>query len=1235
MNKTKARYSPTEYIGINATERVILNDFHWIFRPQPICDMGIDAHVERADKGKPTGKKIELQIKTGSSHFKKYEDGLVFYGENVHLEYWTNHSNPVVLVGHLPDTGKTYWVKITNEHIEKTPKAWKIKIPYSQELNSKALNEFITITESSPVSSISQQISSVNEGPESRGIYGRQSDINKIISCLSSKTIVTLYGMSGIGKTALINEVIISNVFKKYGTLRLTAYPGMKFPEIYRQVAPALGCRDENPTPPIRLFNREIDFTNFARFAGKSPPFIIHVSQAHNLYNNRKFHDLDLLDFFSAIAQYAPNVKVILECREIPPENSLPAKLNKTIKIIGLNQESLKDYFHRPFVKEPKKGWNLTAEEAGVICHRLSDKDKKSQRAHPLGMFLLASVADGMNSTPIKVLERHEDSLRDKLEENLFQDLYDKVLSSSERHVLRLCALYREEIPDEHTDNLNELAKNINAFDHFVRRCLLTPDETQEKYYLHRLIALLTKNRIDKKNNEFFSNHECIANAWLHKVKYAKRISLPRMRAASEAIYHLTEAKSFYRLQEISERWIRTDIISHLVKVSSRLNSEGRKKDNLHVLNLIVAIDPDNHAGHRFLGGAIEAIKGRGNDEALKHYEKAYNFRPEFPPYLASLGHCLLSRGEPQIFLEIVDNLESRIRQEVMNGYNYAIYTQCLSKLDQKEHASKIRQEKIAEGIRHASIYTDEAVYLRNKGQLFEAMAILDKAESLCVSNEHTEFTRVTILHKKGDNAEASKISQSHIKARSKQPAFYCEEAKYLCSTGKLEDALNIILQAKKNGAISEDTHFTHIDILKKKGKNEDASKIRRSQIKSRSRIVAFYIDEAVYLRDLKKFSEAFAVLDDAHQLGISNEYSLSVRASILEKKGDKTSASDIRQKMIEAGTKDSVFYSDEAKYLSDQGKHDDALDLINLAENNKISNDYALAIKARILGKIGKKKEASSIRIKQIALNSQNPAFYTDEAEYLLQQSKYDKALEILDQAESIGANNEYTKSVRAKILDQKGHRKEASDIRTRQIKSGSLNPIFYNDEAVRLRDTGKTEKALKLLDAAANLNAINNYSITIRASILEKMGNGKMASDLRQKHIRAKLRHSALYNDEAVYFLNLGMLNEALSVLDEANKIGISDDHNLSIRASILEKNGDVTAASNLRQSKIKSGTLDPVFFNDEAVSLRNIEKFDEALEILELANIKNVGNQNTNSIRASILKKKKAYLGRDKHK
>jgi hypothetical protein len=96
------RYSATERIGVNAVERIALDQLGWIFREQPIADMGIDAHIERVDDGNPTGKLVALQIKTGASHFRVTNGVLIYYGNATHLEYWTGHSLPVLLVAHLP-----------------------------------------------------------------------------------------------------------------------------------------------------------------------------------------------------------------------------------------------------------------------------------------------------------------------------------------------------------------------------------------------------------------------------------------------------------------------------------------------------------------------------------------------------------------------------------------------------------------------------------------------------------------------------------------------------------------------------------------------------------------------------------------------------------------------------------------------------------------------------------------------------------------------------------------------------------------------------------------------------------------------------------------------------------------------------------------------------------------------------------------------------------------------------
>ena len=144
------RYTPTERLGVNATEHLIVKEVGWIFREQPIVDMGIDAHIESVENGNPSGKLIGVQIKTGPSHFKDKGDLLVYYGDITHLDYWLNHSLPVILVAHLPDSNETYWVQVNSTNAQKTKKHWKIEIPKSQPLDSSAnesLNEISEGTE--------------------------------------------------------------------------------------------------------------------------------------------------------------------------------------------------------------------------------------------------------------------------------------------------------------------------------------------------------------------------------------------------------------------------------------------------------------------------------------------------------------------------------------------------------------------------------------------------------------------------------------------------------------------------------------------------------------------------------------------------------------------------------------------------------------------------------------------------------------------------------------------------------------------------------------------------------------------------------------------------------------------------------------------------------------------------------------------------------------------------------
>lgn len=144
------RYSKTERVGVNAVEAIVVKELGWIFREQLIVDMGIDAQIERVDNGIPTGKLIAVQIKTGESHFKETKDAFTYYGRLAHLDYWTGHSLPVILVAHLPSLGKTFWALINEATVQRTKRAWKIAIPKINQLGRETMDALSIAAEGSP-----------------------------------------------------------------------------------------------------------------------------------------------------------------------------------------------------------------------------------------------------------------------------------------------------------------------------------------------------------------------------------------------------------------------------------------------------------------------------------------------------------------------------------------------------------------------------------------------------------------------------------------------------------------------------------------------------------------------------------------------------------------------------------------------------------------------------------------------------------------------------------------------------------------------------------------------------------------------------------------------------------------------------------------------------------------------------------------------------------------------------
>ena len=109
----------------------------------------------------------------------------------------------------------------------------------------------------------------------------------------------------------------------------------------------------------------------------------------------------------------------------------------------------------------------------------------------------------------------------------------------------------------------------------------------------------------------------------------------------------------------------------------------------------------------------------------------------------------------------------------------------------------------------------------------------------------------------------------------------------------------------------------------------------------------------------------------------------------------------------------------------------------------------------------------------------------------------------------------DEYTESIRASVL-QRTDPAQATALRMAKINAGSRDSAFYADEAKARLDAGDTAGALELLDLADKNGAANEYTESIRASVLQQT-DPKQAVALRMAKINAGSRNSVFYPDEA----------------------------------------------------------------------------------------------------------------------
>ncbi|MEU8061788.1 DUF4365 domain-containing protein [Microbispora bryophytorum] len=133
----------TGRIGLARVQLAVVEELGWLFRNQPTDDYGIDALIEIVDGHRVVPKLLALQIKGGESWFREPTPSGWWYRPNAsHVQYWTDHSLPVVIVLYDEQTKIAYWQLVNRKTLARSSRGgWKLLVPRSNVLNAGARDQ--------------------------------------------------------------------------------------------------------------------------------------------------------------------------------------------------------------------------------------------------------------------------------------------------------------------------------------------------------------------------------------------------------------------------------------------------------------------------------------------------------------------------------------------------------------------------------------------------------------------------------------------------------------------------------------------------------------------------------------------------------------------------------------------------------------------------------------------------------------------------------------------------------------------------------------------------------------------------------------------------------------------------------------------------------------------------------------------------------------------------------------
>lgn len=639
-------------------------------------------------------------------------------------------------------------------------------------------------------------------------IFGRETLLNNLTSTLQKNTSIALYGLSGNGKTTLIKALYKSSPFQTLKFIDIHCSRQITVGEIYRRFLDTLNNRREDPLPPSGTNSLEIS-TSLKQLYPESNTAFIWINDAHLLLKDGKWRNPDIKMLIDGLLLAFPEWKLVYELNEELDEGSFGSNC-QLIEVPGLDKKGLADLLAAGADEENKEAWIYTGNNLKSLFQWLGGGHGGT--AHIFAAELLVAIAREKKSCPWSVYQTLRQEVIDRLDERLLGMLHDEVLSESERTLLKVLALYRNVIPQDHADELED-GIHVSKSWQRLRKLGLLPLDNNKDHYLHGFIAgwvrqkkmnlgdtEYTPDYINTISETIASWHKLVARCWQRQIgRQMEQINFQR---ANEAFYHLLCAG------ELGEIGVWSDHLTGagIGWTDDALWSIYRRRRNANesiirqqeVLQILVNINPREPKAWRFLGECLQKTLGNGCTQAVQAFEQALELNPDFPPALTNLGQALLAQGKKgaETFLARL-LVHQAAHPDSVNDYVQSVQNRCITLVVDSSEASRQRLTAIQDGTSNPALFNEEAKFqFEHQLNPTRALELLDIAQTRGASDPYSDSIRGKVLEALERGDEASIFRMNRILYGAADLVIFTDEIQYqldyLNNTSKAHEILNI-----------------------------------------------------------------------------------------------------------------------------------------------------------------------------------------------------------------------------------------------------------------------------------------------------------------------------------------------------------------------------------------------------------------------------------------------------------